>query len=247
MIHQHAQTLLTSTSLERKSEDVPERPIIWVVHSLGGILVKRALELSFDLQAKNADDLRSIYVSTYGIIFLGTPHNGSDIAKFGLILENIVHALVPKKLLESQSQLVKTLKNNNETLQNINLKFLDIYPNRFKVCMVHEGQATDFKGTKSLIVDQASAGPLLPDVQYFGIEATHSGMCKFDSKNSPGYTNVSVTLRSWAQEAPPIVQGYWELERIQRHQILSQQAGSFMNRYVNELNLSSPGFKLMHN
>jgi hypothetical protein len=63
--------------------------------------------------------------------------------------------------------------------------------------MVHEASPTDFKGTKRFVVDQSSAGPLLPDVQYFGIEANHSSMSKFESKSSPGYTNVSVTLRSW--------------------------------------------------
>jgi predicted alpha/beta hydrolase family esterase len=52
MIHQHAQTLLANLSLERKSEERMEVPIIWVAHSLGGILVKRALELSHDLSGK---------------------------------------------------------------------------------------------------------------------------------------------------------------------------------------------------
>lgn len=49
MIHQHAQTLLANLALERKSEERSDVPIIWVAHSLGGILVKRALELSHDL------------------------------------------------------------------------------------------------------------------------------------------------------------------------------------------------------
>jgi len=132
MLHQHAQTLLATLALERQSEEVTQNPIIWVAHSLGGILVKRALELSSDLQSKNSDILRSIYVSTYGLMFLGTPHTGADFAKWGLILQTMVSALVPKKVFESHSQLVKTLQTNNETLQNINLKFLDIYP-RFKV------------------------------------------------------------------------------------------------------------------
>lgn len=131
-IHQHAQTLLTSLSLERKSEETTENPILWVCHSLGGILVKRALELSADLQSKNADDLRSIFVSTYGIMFLGTPHIGADPAKWGLILQGMVNSLVPRKFMDTQSQLIQTLQTNNETLQNINLKFLDIYQ-RFKV------------------------------------------------------------------------------------------------------------------
>lgn len=42
MIHQHAQTLLANLSAERKLEERAEVPIIWVAHSLGGILVKRA-------------------------------------------------------------------------------------------------------------------------------------------------------------------------------------------------------------
>ena len=101
--------------------------------------------------------------------------------------------------------------------------------------MVHEAAPTDFKGTKHFIVDQHSAGPLLPDVQYFGIEATHSAMSKFESKNAPGYTNVSVTLRSWVgfllhfsfdfmtvtdsnqvQESPQLVASNWEIEKVQR-------------------------------
>jgi len=41
MIHQHAQTLVSGLSLERQSEDCGENAIIWIAHSLGGILVKR--------------------------------------------------------------------------------------------------------------------------------------------------------------------------------------------------------------
>ncbi|CZR64396.1 related to calcium-independent phospholipase A2 [Phialocephala subalpina] len=190
MIHQHAQTMLKNLASERTSEEVEEHPIIFVAHSLGGILVKRALELSHDLQGKGDDNLRSIYVSTFGVIFLGTPHNGADPAKWGIILQGMVDALIPKKILSSHSQLVKTLQANNETLQNINLKFLDIYPNHLK---------------------------------YFGIEATHSGMCKFDSKNSPGYTNVSVTLKQWVQE-----EQNWEEERILRQRQREGEAAKIL-------------------
>lgn len=196
MIHHHAQTLLTNLTLERKSEETTSHPIIFVAHSLGGILVKRALQMSEQYRGKNTEDLRSIFVSTYGLMFLGTPHNGADPAKWGLILQGMVSALVPKKFMDTEAPLVKTLQKNNETLQNINLAFLEIVK-RFKVCMVHEAVKSDLHGTKAFIVDKDSAAPLLPDVWYFGIEATHSGMCKFESKNSPGYLNVSTTLKSW--------------------------------------------------
>jgi len=108
MIHEHAQSLLFNLANERQSEETTDHPIIWVCHSLGGILVKRALELSSDLTSNKADDLRSIYVSTYGLLFLGTRHLGADGAKWGLILQSMVSALMPKKIVDTQSQLVRT-------------------------------------------------------------------------------------------------------------------------------------------
>lgn len=200
--------------------------------------MKRALELSNDLTSKSADDNRSVFVATYGIIFLGTPHTGADPAKWGLILQGMVSALVPKKFMDSEATLVKTLITNNETLQNINLHFLDIYQ-RFKICMVHEAMKTDLKGTKSFVVDQSSAGPPLSDVEYFGIEATHSGMCKFDTKNSPGYRNVSTSIKGWVVEAPPVIQARFDAEKRSRRQMKEAQAAELLGIYVSHQDQSS--------
>jgi hypothetical protein len=146
-IHQHAQTLVTSLSLYRLSEGTFKNPIIWVCHSLGGILVKRALLYSNDVRAVFHEHYRSIYVSTFGLIFLGTPHTGADAASWGLMLQAMSDAILPRKFFESESILLKTLKRDNETLASINNHFLDIYQ-RFRIHMVHENHKTDVKGTK---------------------------------------------------------------------------------------------------
>lgn len=146
-IHQHAQTLVTSLTLYRKSEGTSRNPIIWVAHSLGGILVKRALLYSSDLRSAHHEHMRSIFVSTFGIMFLGTPHTGSDAATWGLMLQGMSDVILPRKLFQSESVLLKTLKKDNETLANINNHFLDIYQ-RFRIHMVHENHKTDVKGTK---------------------------------------------------------------------------------------------------
>lgn len=146
-IHHHAQTLVTTLALYRKSEGTLKNPIIWVVHSLGGILTKRALLYSNDVRTENHDDLRSVYVSTYGIIFLGTPHLGSGLAAWGLVLQSMSEAVIPRKIFETEPVLIKTLKKDNETLQNINNHFLDIYQ-RFQIHMAHENHKTDIKGSK---------------------------------------------------------------------------------------------------
>lgn len=41
LIHEHAQTLLTALTSERYQEGKSDNGVIWVAHSLGGILVKR--------------------------------------------------------------------------------------------------------------------------------------------------------------------------------------------------------------
>lgn len=151
----------------------------------------------------------------------------------------MVSALVPKKIMDTEPQLIKTLQKNNETLQNINVHFLDIYE-QFQICMVHEAVKTDLKGTRAFIVDQESASPLLRDVQYFGIEATHSDMCKFESKNSPGYLNVSTTIKSWVQECLPVIQSRQEEERIKRQRDKEAQAKELLGIYGHSVSCDQP-------
>jgi len=146
-IYQHAQSLVTNLTFHRVSDGTFKNPIIWVCHSLGGILVKRALLYSSDIHEPHLQDLRSIFVSTFGLIFLGTPHTGSDAASWGLVLQAMFDAVVPKRFLSSEPVLLRTLKKDNETLTDINNHFLNVYQ-RFEIHMVHENQKTDIKGIK---------------------------------------------------------------------------------------------------
>ncbi|KAM5351776.1 hypothetical protein ACJ41O_004499 [Fusarium nematophilum] len=232
-IHQHAQTLVTNLMLYRRSEGTFKNPIIWVCHSLGGILVKRALTYSADVRAAHLLDQRSIFVSTFGLVFLGTPHTGSDAAAWGTMLQGMADAISIRKFFESESVLLKTLKKDNETLVNINMQFLEIYQ-RFRIHMVHENHKTDIKGTKIIIVDAASASPQLPGVTYYGIEATHSGMCKFDAPSSPGFRNVSVAIRGWVQDAPAEIQVRWEVEEEERRARAMTGANELMSPFLSQ-------------
>ncbi|KAK8088309.1 hypothetical protein PG997_003270, partial [Apiospora hydei] len=232
-IFMHAQTLVTSLTHYRKDEQTSNNPIIWVCHSLGGILVKRALLYSNDLRASQHEDYRQIFVSTFGIIFLGTPHVGSDMGSWAVMLQGMSDAVIPKAFWHSESVLLKTLKRDNETLQNINNHFLDIYQ-RFKILMAHENHKTDLKGTKMLVVDAQSASPQLPGVTYFAIEATHSGMCKFESRNSPGYRTVAITIKEWAEEAPDVVSTRWRVEEEEKFARAQHEITERMQPWVSQ-------------
>ena len=157
-ILQHAQTLVMTLDSERFNEDASERPIIFVAHSLGGILVKKALDYSCEITNVNNENLRSVFVSTFGIIFLGTPHNGADPAKWGKMVQSMCNALLPKKVLDTEPQLITALKIQSETLQNINVSFANIM-DKFHVAFFHEAEKTDFGLFKDFVSQAALTTP----------------------------------------------------------------------------------------
>jgi hypothetical protein len=145
------------------------------------------------------------------------------------MLQGMADAVLPRKFFESESVLLKTLKRDNETLANINSHFLDIYQ-RFRIHMVHENHKTDVKGTKLvlyftltmttavltarriIVVDSNSASPQLPGVTYYGVEATHTQLCRFASADAPGYRALSTDARQWVRDAPLVIQVRWAAE-----------------------------------
>ena len=210
-IHNHAEHLVAELVANRRIRKASERPIIFVAHSLGGLVVKRALIYSSEIRGVHTEHLRSVYVSTFGILFLGTPHKGSDVAQWGSRLEWICNVALPSKVVNSQPQLVDALKKNNETLQVIDRQFVQIM-NRFHVYFFHEGKPTNLGGTLKYIVDEESASPTVQDVERASIQADHSHMCKFESDAAPGFDLVAEGIQRYAGEAPAVIAPRWVQE-----------------------------------
>ena len=61
------------------------------------------------------------------------------------------------------------------------------------------------KFIKTYIVDEASAAPILDNTERSGIAADHSGMCRFDRKDSPGFRTVVAALKRHCDKAPRVV------------------------------------------
>lgn len=62
----------------------------------------------------------------------------------------------------------------------------------------------------SKVVDEGSAAPILDNTERSGIPASHSEMCKFANKSSPGYTVVVAALKRYAKDAPAIIRFRWD-------------------------------------
>jgi hypothetical protein len=78
-LDQHAENLCTHVKNERTK--VPsDRPIIFIAHSLGGIVTKDAMLRS---EHSNSDATKAVSENTCGVAFMGTPHFGSADANLG--------------------------------------------------------------------------------------------------------------------------------------------------------------------
>ena len=107
--------------------------------------------------SKSLEHLHSIFVSTYGILFLGTPHNGSSKARIAATTRRIIDALVPKKVIGTSPQLLEALHEHSRILQDITNGFTPLMKN-FDIYFFWEslptniGYTTDFVRQLSLVV-----------------------------------------------------------------------------------------------
>lgn len=94
----YATTMNAHISSMRHREQGKPRKIIFVAHSLGGIVLKRAL-----FMAKLDKDYRDIFEDTAGILFFGTPHMGKGASEtdviLGAMLDQILQATGLSRLI----------------------------------------------------------------------------------------------------------------------------------------------------
>jgi hypothetical protein len=180
-----------------------ERPIIFICHGFGGILVKRALVYSSTSRSKKVEHRRSIYISTYAILFLGTPHDG--MSKDAVLLPADNSEAGP-------SQFMLSLLKRSEMLREITDQFAP-HMGRFSIYYFWEQTVTHVGNSKAFIVDEESAAPAWDNVDRCGILATHSGMVKFKSREDHGYRVVASALGRYIKAAPGLIKFRWANDR----------------------------------
>jgi hypothetical protein len=113
-------------SLEAKRSSQPSRPLIFVAHSLGGIVVKETLRRSEGHRTHHSH-LRSIYDATVALQFFGTPHSGADpLGVVHRVAEKVVRLLG----VTVNDQLVNSLLPTSERLRELREEFSKMSHNK---------------------------------------------------------------------------------------------------------------------
>ena len=106
-------------ALESKRRDEPTRPLIFVVHSLGGIVVKEMLRRSGGCRGGQSH-LRDVFSSTVGMIFFGTPHGGTDPRG---VLHRTAESLARAVGFKANEQVLNSLLPSSERLRELRDEF----------------------------------------------------------------------------------------------------------------------------
>ncbi|QPC63176.1 hypothetical protein HYE67_005407 [Fusarium culmorum] len=203
-LYDHARTLVSDLNRRRKLTDVRGHTIMALIHS--------------DAARQGAlPEHRSIKLSTYGILFMGTPHQGGNGVQLGRILTNVASVFVP-----ADDRLLKHLERDSEWL----LQQLGQYgpiSGEFVTKFAYENYKTPIALGKQImnlvaktykVVPKASAVvPGQADVEPIAIYANHKNMVKFPSKQDVGYNTILENLQIMVKEAEAVIRARWEAER----------------------------------
>ena len=188
-VYDFAYDLLVALEAERRTS--PLRPIIFVAHSLGGIIVKELLRRSHGFQ-NHQRHLHDVYNATKAILFLGTPHSGADPRGF---LHRVAERVVRAAGFTVNDQVVKTLLPSSERLHQLRDVFGPMAHERnWIIYCFQEQYGVKALENKKVVEDPSSMlnDAIIEITQH--IASNHMDMCRFKGADDVEYLKVAAAL-----------------------------------------------------
>ncbi|RPB26854.1 WD40 repeat-like protein [Terfezia boudieri ATCC MYA-4762] len=175
-VHDFGLSLLTelrSSPLIGRGENA-HNPLVFVAHSMGGIVTKKAY-----LLARQDPECQPLAQRFRAMVFLATPHRGSDYAS---LLNNILSVTLGAR------RFIKNIERGSEALEEMNDQFRQV-ASHLKLCSLYETQKMGF----SAVVPKDSAILGYPEEQVAVLTGAtnHRDICKFNQQSDPNFITVS--------------------------------------------------------
>ena len=166
-----------------RARQLEQKPLWFVSHSLGGLVVKQMLRVAKDEKLLILDRVK-------GVVFLATPHVGSDLARLANILK-----IISLNLLNA-SLSVEELKSHNAGLRDLD-QWYRSNADGIKTYAFHE--LYDTWGVK--VVDADSANPKVPEQEFYGsVRSDHIEIAKCKSRYDVVYKGVKKFIKKYSRE-----------------------------------------------
>ncbi|ORY63374.1 uncharacterized protein BCR38DRAFT_394255 [Pseudomassariella vexata] len=161
-----------------------------------------------DASRKNAlAEHRSIKVSTYGIMFMGTPHQGGNGVRLGKLLTNIASLFVA-----ADDHILRHLEKDSEWLQKQLGQYGPISGDFVTKFIYEEYETPTALGLSIMVVPRASAVvPGQADAEPVVIHSNHKNMVKFNSRTDDGYITLPEHLMIMMRAAGNSIRSRWQV------------------------------------
>jgi len=121
-VSDHAENMIGALARLREATDTEKRHLVFVAHSLGGLVVQRGLILS---RKSPLQHIRQVERNTVALLFLGTPHFGAGMASWGEYA-----AKLWKLVRQTNADIIKELRPDSTVLAAIQREFQSLLQSR---------------------------------------------------------------------------------------------------------------------
>ncbi|KAL9471607.1 hypothetical protein ACSS6W_009548 [Trichoderma asperelloides] len=224
--------LLESVKTSRSGES-KNRPLIFIGHSLGGLVLKQALVQACD----GSDDDKAIFMSCYALMLFGVPNRGIETSSLMAMVKG-----------QPNEALVRDLSESSRFLSLLQSMFYERFIiDGSRIICVYETQMTptvewsvktaswERTGQKVMMVPHTSATHVSKNEKAYDhlpIDADHSNIVKFHNPSNQDYAIMEARIKQLIDQALPIVKS-----RFISHQ---KKLSALESQYVNTLN--SPNY-----
>ncbi|KAF2625473.1 hypothetical protein BU25DRAFT_473452 [Macroventuria anomochaeta] len=188
------QQLLEVLLQHRQSASERRRPLVLIGHSLGGLVIQQALVIA--VHGSRYTDLR---LSIAGIVFLGTPFQGSKEAAY---------AQWPAKLIRLQEDerhgytLLETLQKDCASLRDLLIDFWRSYGKYDMTCFYEKRPAKYGLVSRQFVSTQSAT---LVGQKMIYMDADHSGLNKFSGVDDRNFMLLLPELRRMIKDSGSVV------------------------------------------
>ncbi|TGO12691.1 hypothetical protein BTUL_0084g00500 [Botrytis tulipae] len=178
-----SQDLLRSVSSLRETKKERERPILFVCHSMGGLVARQAMVELDKYGSQSGYGYDGISPAKCALLFLSTPHSGSREADWNDFLSSIAEVTfgVRKDILGALESF--NPMSTDSQREFMNMKIIPPFDS------FHEGRRTLVARFNRQIVTQQSAS-LLNCISTEVTDVDHNTICKFESKFDKGFGDL---------------------------------------------------------
>ncbi|KAM7184417.1 hypothetical protein V8F20_012240 [Naviculisporaceae sp. PSN 640] len=170
---------------ETKGLRIGQVPLVFVAHSMGGLVVKEAY-----IQGQHDPDYVHIIKSVLAILFLSTPHRGTNLAETLSRILQVSPISTPKPYIHELVQ-------NSLTIQRINEQFRHLAPKLNIISFYETSPTAIVRGASRIMVLEKDSSVLgYPGEVSKALDADHHTVCKYDSREDPKYLAVCNYLKA---------------------------------------------------